>query len=243
MTSKTAFVTGASRGIGLAVARQLAGAGFHLAINARQEAPLLERAAWLEREYHVRCMACPGDIGDAKAVERVFMEIGESLGHLDVLVNNAGISKIGLLTELELEEWERLLKTNLTSVFLCSKYAAKMMLPRKSGKIINISSVWGDVGASCEAAYSATKGGVNALTRALGKELAPSNIQVNAIACGLIDTDMNRCFDSEERETLSNEVPAGRFGTPEEVGRLVLSLTEAPEYLTGQVIALDGGWK
>lgn len=243
MTSKTAFVTGASRGIGLAVARQLAGAGFHLAINARQEAPLLEQAAWLEREYHVRCMACPGDIGDAKAVERVFMEIGEDLGHLDVLVNNAGISKIGLLTELEPEEWERLLKTNLTSVFLCSKYAAKMMLPRKSGRIINISSVWGDVGASCEAAYSATKGGVNALTRALGKELAPSNIQVNAIACGLIDTDMNRCFDSEEREALSHEVPAGRFGTPEEVGRLVLSLAEAPEYLTGQVIALDGGWK
>ena len=242
MTSKIAFITGASRGIGAAVADQLAGAGYHLVINARDPESLERRAVQLREQYHIRCLAFPGDVGDADFIKKTFSETEEQLGPMDVLVNNAGISHIGLLTELEIEEWDRLIRTNLTSVFLCSKYAAGQMLKKKSGKIINISSVWGSTGASCEAAYSAAKGGVNALTRALGKELAPSNIQVNAIACGVIDTDMNRCFDQAEREALMQEIPAGRFGTPEEIGRLALSLAEAPAYLTGQVITVDGGW-
>ncbi len=116
------------------------------------------------------------------------------------------------------------------------------MLQRKSGKIINISSVWGNVGASCEVAYSASKGGVNAFTRALAKELAPSNIQVNAIACGMIDTRMNDCFSEEERLALAEEIPSGRFGTPEEVAALALQLCTENSYLTGQIITLDGGW-
>ena len=116
------------------------------------------------------------------------------------------------------------------------------MLRKQAGKIINISSVWGNVGASCEVAYSASKGGLNSFTKALAKELAPSNIQVNAIACGCIDTEMNRCFSEEERLDLINEIPAGRFGTPEEVADLVYSLSHDMNYLTGQIINLDGGW-
>ena len=242
MTSRIAFITGASRGIGAAVADQLAGAGYHLAINAREPEALEGKAGQLRERYRIQCLTYPGDVGNAEFVKKTFSEIEGQLGPLDVLVNNAGVSHIGLLTELETEEWERLIRTNLTSVFLCSKYAAGQMLKKKSGKIINISSVWGSTGASCEAAYSAAKGGVNALTRALGKELAPSNIQVNAIACGVIDTDMNRCFAQAEREALMQEIPAGRFGTPEEIGRLALSLINAPAYLTGQVITVDGGW-
>ena len=116
------------------------------------------------------------------------------------------------------------------------------MVLRQQGKIINISSVWGNVGASCEVAYSATKGGINSFTKALGKELAPSNIQVNAIACGIIDTDMNKCFSDEERKELMEEVPAGRFAKPSEVSELALSLCQGNDYLTGQIITLDGGW-
>ena len=116
------------------------------------------------------------------------------------------------------------------------------MVSRHSGKIINISSVWGNVGASCEVAYSACKGGINSFTKALGKELAPSNIQVNAIACGVIDTQMNACFSDEERQALADEIPAGRFGSPEEVAALALQLATGNQYLTGQIITLDGGW-
>jgi 3-oxoacyl-[acyl-carrier protein] reductase len=130
----------------------------------------------------------------------------------------------------------------LDSVFYTSKYAVPLMLRNKSGHIINISSVWGNTGASMEVAYSASKGGVNSFTKALAKELAPSHITVNAIACGVIDTDMNRCFNIEEMEQLRAEIPADRIGQPEEAAQLVVSLLKAPEYLTGQVITMDGGW-
>lgn len=242
MVSRIAFVTGASRGIGAAIAVQLARSGYHLVINGRCEKTLEQKARELAEQYHVRCIPIAGDIGDAEFVAHAFDQTKEKLGYVDVLVNNAGISYIGLLTEMEPWEWDRVIRTNLTGVFLCCKYAAGQMLHKKSGRIINISSVWGSVGASCEAAYSAAKGGVDALTKALGKELAPSNIQVNAISCGIIDTDMNRCFSKEERDALSEEVPCQRFGQPEEVGRLVQALLDAPAYLTGQVIRLDGGW-
>ena len=140
------------------------------------------------------------------------------------------------------EDWDLILRTNLTSVFNCCKLAIPMMLEKKQGKIINISSVWGVCGASCETAYSATKGGVNALTKALAKELAPSNIQVNAIACGAIDTEMNHFLDDEELIGLIEEIPAGRLGRAEEVADLAYHLGYKENYLTGQVIGLDGGW-
>ena len=143
---------------------------------------------------------------------------------------------------MEFEEWDNLIASNLSSVFHCCRLAIPGMVRNQSGHIVNISSVWGVCGASCEAAYSASKGGVNALTQALAKELAPSHIQVNAIACGAIDTEMNRFLSAEERDMLLEEIPAGRMGTPEEVADMVWSLTEGPAYLTGQVIRLDGGW-
>ena len=172
----------------------------------------------------------------------MFQQIEDSHSAIDVLINNAGISHIGLLQDMSIDEWNNVINTNLTSVFSCCKYAIPYMVAQKQGKIINISSMWGVSGASCEVAYSASKGGVNLFTKALAKELAPSNIQVNAIACGVIDTRMNACFDDEERTELENEIPAGRFAAPEEVAEMILKLVEAPDYLTGQVITFDGGY-
>ena len=173
-----------------------------------------------------------------KAMQDMFREIP----YLDVLVNNAGISYIGLLTDMTYEEWQQVLRTNLDSCFLTCRNALPGMIHRKKGKIINISSVWGNVGASMEVAYSASKGGVNSFTKALAKELGPSNIQVNAIACGVIDTDMNKCFSEEERQELIAEIPADRMGRAQEVAQLVVQLCTGNEYLTGQIITLDGGW-
>ena len=161
---------------------------------------------------------------------------------LDVLINNAGIAWFGLLTDMTDEDWRTVTDTNLSSVFYCCRAAVPYMVSRKSGRIINISSMWGTAGASCEAAYSASKSGVHGLTRALAKELAPSNIQVNSIGCGVIDTEMNARLDKEERSALAEEVPAGRFGEPDEAARLALMLADAPAYLTGQIIGLDGGF-
>ena len=140
------------------------------------------------------------------------------------------------------ECWNEIIGTNLSAAFYCSKLAIPYMLKKKSGKIINISSVWGTVGASMEAAYSASKGGLDAFTRALAKELAPSNIQVNAIACGMMDTDMNRHFSDEDIQSVISEIPADRMGTPEDAAMLVLQLCTGNTYLTGQIIRLDGGW-
>ena len=161
---------------------------------------------------------------------------------LDVLINNAGIAWMGLLTDMSIEEWNRMISTNLSSAFYCCRAALPYMIHQKAGRIINISLMWGTVGASCEVAYSATKSGIHGLTRALAKELAPSNIQVNAIACGVIDTEMNGRLNEEERQDLMDEIPSGRFADPEEVAELALKLTDTPAYMTGQIIGIDGGF-
>ena len=171
-----------------------------------------------------------------------FDRVTERFGQIDVLVHNAGVSHIGLLQDMTCEEWDRVIRTNLTAAFYLCKLAVPGMVSRKRGKIIHISSVWGCVGASCEAAYSASKGGLNAFTKALAKELAPSGIQVNAVACGAIDTEMNHFLNEEELEDLTDQIPAGRLGTAEEAAELVWQLSQANAYLTGQVIGLDGGW-
>lgn len=241
--SKTVLITGASRGIGRAIATAFAGAGCRLVItcaNSREE--LLSLKQELETQFHVDILTSIGDVSSYSYMQQLFSEVTERFGGVDVLINNAGISHIGLLSDMTIEEWNRIVNTNLTSVFSSCKLAIPYMVHQKAGKIINISSVWGIAGASCEVAYSACKGGVNAFTRALAKELAPSNIQVNAIACGVIDTQMNACFSEEEREALAEEIPAGRFGLPEEVAALALQLATGNDYLTGQIITLDGGW-
>lgn len=235
-----AMVTGASRGIGKAIAETLAEAGYHLILTCNHTlAELQTVAASLEEKYNITCTAAAADASDPAAIEKIFA----SLDHLDILVNNAGISYIGLLTDMSVEEWQRVINTNLSSCFYTSRLAIPLMLQKHSGRIINISSVWGNVGASMEVAYSASKGGVNSFTKALAKELAPSNIQVNAISCGVIDTAMNHCFSPEEMNALREEIPADRLGQPEEVAKLVLQLIQAPTYLTGQILTLDGGWQ
>jgi 3-oxoacyl-[acyl-carrier protein] reductase len=242
MPGKTVLVTGASRGIGKAIAIKFAKKGYHVVISCiHNEERLLQTKKEIE-SYQVSCLAYLGDMGNMECCEELFQKIKKQFGGLDVLVNNAGISYIGLLQDMTPEDWERMLHVNLTSVFNCCKLAIPYMVHQKQGKIINISSVWGVVGASCEAAYSATKGGINALTKALAKELAPSNIQVNAIACGAIDTEMNQWLEADELISLVEEIPAGRLGRAEEVADLVYHLSYKESYLTGQVIGLDGGW-
>lgn len=242
MDKKCVLITGASRGIGRACAFTFARAGYHVFINCRNSVKELERVQEQILSEGGSCQALPGDMGNSGDVSFIFQQIESSAKGLDVLVNNAGMAYIGLLTDMSDSDWERILHTNLSSVFYCSRAAIPYMVSQKSGKIISISSMWGTSGASCEAAYSATKAGVNGLTKALAKELAPSNIQVNAIACGVIDTDMNAQLSEQERHTLMDEVPAGRFGSPKEVADLVLDLAESHAYLTGQIIGLDGGF-
>lgn len=239
----TAFISGASHGIGRAVAWKLAAEGCSLALNCKNsEKELRELCMELGGRYGIMALPLMGDIGNYQEVCGMFAQLQEILGDVDLLVNNAGISYIGLLSEMDVEDWQRILSTNLSSVFYCCRLAVPGMVRKKHGKILNISSVWGEAGASCEAAYSAAKGGVNALTKALAKELAPSGIQVNAIACGCIDTRMNDCFSPGERAQLEDEIPAGRYGRPEEVAELAWQLLSGNDYLTGQVIKFDGGW-
>lgn len=240
--TKCVLVTGASRGIGRACAMRFAKEGYHVFINSGKSLGQLNQLKEEITALGAGCTAVPGDVGCFGDVQRMFQIIENQAGGLDVLVNNAGISYIGLLTDMSDEDWDQILHTNLSSAFYCCRAAIPYMVSRKCGRIINISSMWGRTGASCEAAYSATKAGLNGLTMALAKELAPSNIQVNAIACGVIDTTMNAQFSEEERAALAEEIPAGRFAAPEEVAELVLDLAEKHPYMTGQIIGFDGGF-
>lgn len=236
---KTVLITGASRGIGAAIARTFAANGYHTIItSSHSREALFSLKEELEAKYHVPCTAVPCDVGDFKQVESLFASIPAP----DVLINNAGVSYFGLLSEMSVADWQRVMNTNLNACFYTCKLAVPAMVHKKEGRILNISSVWGSVGSSMESAYSASKGGLNSLTRALAKELAPSNIQVNAIAPGMIDTAMNHCLSSEDIASIKEEIPADRLGTPEEVAALAWQVINAPTYMTGQIIALDGGW-
>ena len=222
---KTVLVTGSSRGIGRAVALKFASCGYRIVINCARSTDRLEEVKKEVEALGAECLAVQADVGNPDDCKRLFKEIESRFDHVDVLVNNAGISIIGLLQDLSFEDWNRILSANLSSVFHCTKLAIPGMIHNHSGKIINISSVWGVCGASCEAAYSATKGGVNGLTMALAKELAPSGIQVNAIACGAIDTEMNHFLDDEEREKLGRFIlRANGTMNPEIVGRSVKTI-------------------
>lgn len=241
-TFKHVFITGASRGIGRATALLLAGKGLRLTLTCRQNTKALEETAALIRSRGADCLAFTADAGDFNAMSEVFSKAKEHFGPIDVLVNNAGISRIGLFTDMQPHDWQHIMNTNIESVFNCCRLAVPDMVQRQRGCIVNISSVWGNQGASCEAVYSASKGAVNSFTKALAKELAPSHITVNAAAFGAIDTEMNQFLSEDERRELTDEIPACRFGTPEEAASLIWSLINAPEYMTGQVITMDGGW-
>lgn len=236
--NKSVLITGASRGIGRSIAIAFASAGYDLYLTCLQQIERLDSfKEELETTYHISCHTYRCDMGDFEAVSNLFT----SIPSLDVLINNAGISHIGLLTDMTVSQWHNMMNTNLNACFYTCKLAVPMMVHKKQGRIINISSIWGNAGASMEVAYSTTKGGMNSFTKALAKELAPSNIQVNAIACGVIDTEMNQCFEEEELAFLKDEIPANRFGTTDEIAAFALQLASAPTYLTGQIITVDGG--
>ncbi len=242
MERNTVLVTGSSRGIGKAIAMKFAKEGYNIIINcSRQEKELLLVKEEIE-SYQVSCMAYVGDVGKYKEVINMVTLAKQQYGTIDILINNAGISYVGLFTDTDIQKWNEIITTNLTSVFNCCKLVVPDMIARQKGKIINISSVWGSAGASCEVAYSASKGGINAFTKALAKELAPSNIQVNAVACGAVDTRMNHFLSDEEITSLIEDIPANRLGHPEEVADFVYHLAAGNDYLNGQVIHLDGAW-
>ena len=236
---KYALITGASRGIGASIAECLAKEGYDLYLTCRHSSDKLsEIALRLTALHNIKCTPIIADMGNPEDVDKIFTRINS----LDVVINNAGVSYVGLLHEMSITDWREIMSTNLDALFYTCRKAIPLMLQNHSGRIINISSVWGNVGASMETAYSASKGGVNSFTKALAKELAPSGIQVNAIACGVIDTDMNQFLSAEDMEILRNEIPIDRIGRPSEVAQMVLSLLHTPEYLTGQIVTLDGGW-
>ena len=178
-------------------------------------------------------------MSDAGQVEQAVGQAGE----VHVLINNAAISYVGLLADMTVEQWQQVINTNLSSLFYFCRLAVPGMVHRKQGKIINISSVWGNVGASMEVAYSAAKGGVNSFTKALAKELAPSNIQVNGVSFGIIDTRMNACFSEDELAAIREEIPADRIGTAKEAAEMVRQVLNTPSYFTGQIVTMDGGWQ
>jgi 3-oxoacyl-[acyl-carrier protein] reductase len=243
-THPVAFVSGASRGIGEGIARALFQNGYQLVLTCEKNRDKLEALAreLLATDSDNRSiLTFVGNMGDYEFVRKVGEEALSHFQRIDVVVNNAGIAKIGLITDLSVEDWQHILDVNLSSVFYTTKAFLPTMIHNHAGQIINISSMWGTVGASCEVAYSATKGAINSYTKALAKELAPSHIAVNAIACGVIDTDMNACFSEEEMQDLIDEIPAGRLGTPADVGNAIVQLLQM-DYVTGQIIGLDGGY-
>lgn len=231
---RRALVTGASRGIGAGIARALAADGWEVIINYRQsEAKAKALAAELNG------MAICADISDRGQVEEMFRKAGR----IDLLVNNAGISKYGLFTDVSDEDFDRVFAVNVGGARNCSKAVIPQMVSRKAGGIINISSVWGVLGASCEVTYSATKAAIISMTKSLAKELGPSGIRVNCVAPGVIDTDMLDFFSDEDKKGMAEETLLGRLGTPEDVAALVAFLaSENAAYITGQIIGVDGGF-
>lgn len=243
MNTKTVLITGASRGIGKSTALLFARRQYHVFLNCRHSIEDLKQVrSEIQRTTSGSCQIVQADVGDPSQVREMFAQIRSSCSGLDVLVNNAGIAHIGLLMDMTDEEWSRIIRTNLSSVFYCCRSAIPDMVSRKQGKIINVSSMWGSCGASCETAYSASKAGIHGLTKALAKELAPSNVQVNAIAFGVVDTAMNSHLDAPERNALTDEIPAGRFATPQEAAEMIWQTANAPGYMTGQIIGFDGGY-
>ena len=235
------LITGASGGIGRVVAIAFAKHKCNLIGCAKTNAKGLAETKKTIEDTGVKCYTSICDITNENAVIDFISSSTKEIGSVDILVNNAGISFIGLIQDMSIDEWNNVINTNLTSVFLMSKHIIPYMIKKQKGHIINISSVWGNVGASMEAAYSASKGGLNSFTKALAKELAPSNILVNAVSPGFINTEMNKCFDNEELNAIFDEIPLGRGGEVDEVAEFVYKIARS-KYLTGQIITIDGGW-
>ena len=235
--NKVAIVTGGSKGIGASIVKKLAQNGYIVVLNYNKSE---KEAKEIENKFD-NVYTYKADISKYDEVKALVDFTINKLKKIDLLINNAGIDLIKTINDTKIEEFDKVLKTNLYSAFYTSKEVSKYMINNKSGKIINISSIWGIIGASCEMTYSVSKAGLDAMTKSLAKELGPSNIQVNSIAPGIIDTDMNKFLTKEEKEQIISEIPLEHIGNVEDVADCVLFLANA-EYITGQVIQVNGGW-
>ena len=243
LSGKIALVTGASRGIGRAIALELAKEGASIVINYSKDDDGAKETLEEIKKINGYGILIKEYISSYEKTKTMVDEIITTMGRIDILVNNAGISTVGLFMDSDKESIDRIMNVNLLGPVYLTNHVVNYMMSRKSGSIVNISSIWGEVGASCEVLYSATKGGINLFTKALAKELAPSNIRVNAIAPGVIDTSMNSFLGEDERKELEEEIPLGRFGKSEEIGKLVVFLCcDESAYITGQIIRADGGF-
>lgn len=244
LKGKVCLITGASRGIGAAIAHAAAEQGASIALNYNSSA---EKAAELAAQIQgtqSSVLTVQADVGREDQVETMFDQIERELGKVDLLVNNAGMSLKALVTHTSTEQWDRVMDTNLKGAFLCCRRALPHMIRQRFGRIVNIASIWGLSGASCESVYAASKGGLIALTRSLAREVGPSGITVNAIAPGPIDTDMlSSELDQQERLDLARDIPIGRLGCPEEIGdACVYFMQNRASLINGQVLVMDGGW-
>lgn len=239
---KTVLITGASRGIGAATARLFAQKGWAVAVNYRNSREAAEELVSEIRKNGGTALAIPADVGDPEQVEALFQTAERELGQIEALINNAGIAQQKLFTDLTDEDWDELFRVDVKGVFLCCRRALPAMIRRHRGVIVNISSMWGQVGASCEVHYSAAKAAVIGLTRALAKEVGPSGIRVNCIAPGVIQTEMNGNLTPETLEALKEETPLELLGDPADVAKAAWFLTsEDSAFITGQVLGVNGG--
>ena len=236
---RTALITGSSRGIGKAIAKQLAKDGFNVIVNYTKSKDQAEKLVLeLNSAYNVDCTSVCADVSEREQVEKMFSEAGK----VDILVNNAGIAQQKLFTDITENDWDRMFAVDVKGVFNCCQCALPYMIHQKSGKIINISSMWGQVGGSCEVHYSAAKAAVIGFTKALAKEVGSSGIQVNCIAPGVINTEMNSNLDENTMEELKEETPLGVIGMPKDIANAVSFLaSDKADFITGQVLGVNGG--
>lgn len=241
IVNKVVVVTGGSRGIGAQIVKTLANENYKVILNYNNSKEQAEKIQQELLEQGKEIEIIKADVSKKEEAERLIQFAINKFNKIDVLINNAGISQEGLFTDVTEEEWQKIINTNLNSVFYCTQQALKYMIPEQQGCIINISSIWGETGASCEVAYSTTKAAINGMTKALAKEVGPSNIRVNAIAPGIIDTDMNRNLTNEELEQIKEQIPLNKIGKALDIAKCVKWLIE-DEYTTGQIISINGGW-
>ncbi len=241
IVNKIVVVTGGSRGIGAQIVKTLANENYKVILNYNNSKEQAEKIQQELLEQGKEIEIIKADVSKKEEAEKLIQFAINKFNKIDILINNAGISQEGLFTDVTEEEWQKIINTNLNSVFYCNQQALKYMIQEQQGCIINISSIWGETGASCEVAYSTTKAAINGMTKALAKEVGPSNIRVNAIAPGIIDTDMNKNLTIEERKQIKEQIPLNKIGKAIDIAKCVKWLVE-DEYTTGQIISINGGW-